>query len=111
MILYLAPISYTWFLISALIVACTMATPANDWASPCNCFPLATMGAGAFAIGVISNSVSAVGPVASSVLIGTVGWSGVFWVMAILAALGLLVNRIAMHTALPIEVEAERETA
>ncbi|AIA56111.1 putative permease, major facilitator superfamily [Acidithiobacillus caldus ATCC 51756] len=110
MILYLAPISYAWFLVSALVVACTMATPPNYWASPCNCFAVASMGAGAFAIGVISNSVSAVGPVASSVLIDTVGWSGVFWVMAILAALGLMVNEIAMRASLPIETEANRQT-
>jgi len=108
MILYVAPISYTWFLISALVVACTMATPPNYWASPCNCFPVATMGAGAFAIGLISNSVSAIGPVSSSVLIGTVGWSGVFWVMAVLAALGMLVNLWAMRIPLPIDLEAKR---
>lgn len=109
MILYLAPLSYAWLLLSALVVAGTMATPPNYWASPCNIFPVATMGAGAFAIGVISNSVSAIGPVVSSVIIHTIGWPGVFWVMVGLAAVGLGVNFLAMHTPLPIEIEGPEE--
>ena len=111
MILYIAPISYPLLLLSALVVACTMATPPNYWASPCNIFPVATMGAGAFAIGVISNSVSAIGPVVSSIIIHTVGWNGVFWVMVGLAAVGLGVNYLASQTRLPIEIEGEADSS
>lgn len=103
MVLYLAPVSYTMFLISAIVVAFIMAIPPNYWATPTSVFPLATAGAGAFGMGVISNSTSAIGPVVSSVLVPTFGWSGVFWLMALLSLAGIGVNVIAMRAALPAD--------
>jgi MFS family permease len=82
-----------------------MVIPPNYWATPGNVFPVATMGAGAFAMGVISNSTSAIGPVVSSFMIPTFGWSGVFWIMAILSFIGVLINYWGMTSKLPIDME------
>ncbi|HVB98867.1 MAG TPA: MFS transporter [Candidatus Dormibacteraeota bacterium] len=103
MILYLAPISYAWLMIAAIFGVFMQMIAPNYWATPGNVFPVATMGAGAFAMGVISNSTSAIGPVVSSAMVPTLGWTGVFWVMAILAFLGIGINYWAAHTELPID--------
>ena len=79
-----------------------MMLPPNYWATPGNIFPLATMGAGAFGMGVISNSTSAIGPVVSSAMVPTVGWSGVFWIMAILSFIGIGINYWAGHSQCPL---------
>lgn len=105
MVLYLAPLSYSWFLIAAIVIACMMAIPPNFWATPASVFPLATVGAGAFGMGVISNSTSAIGPIVSSILVPSLGWSGVFWLIVILAIIGIGVNILAMYTTLPSESE------
>ncbi len=105
MILYLAPQSSSLFFLSIIFMALLMMIPPNYWATPGNIFPVATMGAGAFAMGVISNSTSAIGPVVSSVMIPTFGWSGVFWIMAILSIIGVLINYWGMKTPLPIDIE------
>jgi hypothetical protein len=76
MILYLSPISYSWFMISAIVVVFMMMVPPNYWATPRNAFPVATLGTGAFGMGLISNSTSAIGPVVSSAMVPTVGWNG-----------------------------------
>ncbi|MGC9271291.1 MFS transporter [Acidiphilium sp.] len=109
MVLYLAPISYGMFLISAIVVAFIMAIPPNYWATPASVFPLATVGAGAFGMGVISNSTSAIGPVVSSIMVPTFGWSGVFWIMAILSIAGVGVNLIAMRIPLPADATTPLE--
>jgi len=105
MILYLAPQSYGMFFLAVMIMALIMVIPPNYWATPGNVFPVATMGAGAFAMGVISNSTSAIGPVVSSFMIPTFGWSGVFWIMAILSFIGVLINYWGMTSKLPIDME------
>lgn len=103
MVLYLAPLSYSLFLVSAIVMAFIMAIPPNYWATPSSVFPLATVGAGAFGMGVISNSTSAIGPVVSSILVPSFGWSGVFWLMALLSIAGVGINAIAMRAALPAD--------
>lgn len=105
MVLYLAPVSYSWFLIAAIVIAFMMAIPPNFWATPASVFPLASVGAGAFGMGVISNSTSAIGPIVSSILVPSLGWSGVFWLIAILAILGVGVNILGMCTKLPSEAD------
>ena len=105
MVLYLAPVSYSWFLIAAIVIAFMMAIPPNFWATPASVFPLASVGAGAFGMGVISNSTSAIGPIVSSILVPSLGWAGVFWLIVILAILGVGVNILAMRTALPSETD------
>lgn len=105
MVLYLAPVSYSWFLIAAIVIACMMAIPPNFWATPASVFPLATVGAGAFGMGVISNSTSAIGPIVSSILVPSLGWSGVFWLIVILAIIGVGINILGMVTTLPSETE------
>ncbi len=105
MVLYLAPISYGLFLISAIVTALLMMIPPNYWATPGVVFPVATMGAGAFAMGVISNSTSAIGPVVSSIMVPTFGWNGVFWIMAILSLIGVAINYWAASLKLPSEFD------
>ncbi len=107
MILYLSPISYAWFMISAIVVVFMMMVVPNYWATPGNVFPAATLGAGAFGMGLISNSTSAIGPLVSSAMVPTVGWSGVFWIMAVIAFLGIGINIWAAHSELPIDLESE----
>jgi MFS family permease len=103
MVLYLAPVSHALLLVAAIVLAFLFLIPANYWATPGAVYPLATIGAGAFAMGVISNSTSAIGPVVSSILVPTFGWSGVFWIMAILSLVGVGINAIAMRTTLPAD--------
>lgn len=103
MVLYLAPVSYSLFLFSAIVISFMMAIPPNFWATPASVFPMATVGAGAFGMGVISNSTSAIGPIVSSVMVPSLGWSGVFWLMVALSIVGVIVNLIAMRTPLPSE--------
>lgn len=103
LILYLAPISYAWLMFAAVFSVFMEMLPPNYWATPGNVFPVAAMGAATFGMGVISNSTSAIGPVVSSAMVPTLGWSGVFWIMAILAFLGIGVNYWAAHSELPID--------
>lgn len=105
MILYLSPISYNWFMISAIVVVFTIMIGPNYWATPANVFPAATLGAGAFGMGLISNSTSAIGPVVSSAMVPTVGWSGFFWIMAGIAFLGIGINYWAARSELPIDID------
>lgn len=105
MVLYLAPVSYSWFLVAAIVIAAMMAIPPNFWATPASVFPLASIGAGAFGMGVISNSTSAIGPIVSSILVPSLGWSGVFWLIVILALIGVGINILAMRMALPSETD------
>ncbi len=50
-----------------------MMLPPNYWATPGTIFPLALIGAGAFGMGLISNSAIATGPLASSALVPNIG--------------------------------------
>ncbi len=109
MILYLAPVSYAWLMISAVVVVFLMMLPPNYWATPGNIFPVATMGAGAFGMGAISNSTSAIGPIVSSAMVPTFGWSGVFWIMAVLSFIGIGINYWAANSELPIDQQSSEQ--
>ena len=108
MVVYVAPGSPALLLVSAVVLAFLFMIPPNYWATPAAVFPLATVGAGAFAMGAISNSTSAIGPVVSSILVPTFGWSGVFWLIAIIALVGVGINVIAMRTTLPADQPADQ---
>ncbi len=72
-----------------------MFTP-NYWALPRNVFPIYLIGAGAFGMGLISNSADAIGPLVASVL--TSHWSLVFGIMIAMALFGVVFNMVVMKT-------------
>lgn len=81
--------SSVYALIAAVILNSFMLmTPPNFWALPDSVFPLPLIGAGAFGMGLISNSADAVGPLVSSVL--TTNWNMVFGIMVVISFLGVL---------------------
>ncbi|MHB8360239.1 MAG: MFS transporter [Thermoplasmataceae archaeon] len=84
--------SYYDLMFAVIINGFLMMLPPNYWASPGTIFPLAIIGAGTFGIGMISNSADAFGPLVSSLLVTDIGWDGVFIIMAILSAIGVLIN-------------------
>jgi len=80
--------SFGMMVVAAIFIAFMMMIPPNFWASPSALFPTALVGAGAFGMGVISNSTSAIGPVVTSFLTPDVA----FTLIAILAAAGVILN-------------------
>lgn len=84
--------SYAWLLVAVIINAMSIMIPPNYWATPGVAFPLSLMGAGAFGMGLISNTASAIGPLVFSFLVPNLGWDGVFVVIAILAVVGIVIN-------------------
>lgn len=77
---------------AAIINGFLMMFPPNYWALPGNIFPYAMVGAGAFGMGLISNSADAIGPLVTSSLISHLGWSGVFIIMIALTGFGIALN-------------------
>lgn len=77
---------------AAVINGFLMMFPPNYWALPGNIFPLAIVSAGAFGMGLISNSADAIGPLVTSSLILDLGWNGVFLIMLGLSLFGILMN-------------------
>ncbi|EQD26145.1 hypothetical protein B1B_19662, partial [mine drainage metagenome] len=69
-----------------------MMFPPNYWALPGNIYPLALVSAGAFGMGLISNSADAIGPLVTSSLISDLGWNGVFLIMFGLSIFGIIMN-------------------
>ncbi len=92
MIIFLGPMSFIWLVIGAVINAFSQILAPNYWASLSNVFPTALMGAGAFALGLLSNIPSAIGPLTSSFLIDRIGWNGFFAIMVVLAGVGVFLN-------------------
>jgi len=74
----------------------------NYWATPGVVYPTALMGAGAFAMGLISNAASPVGSFASTAIL-SMGWNGVFVLMAIICIIGIPICIWAMKYPLPSE--------
>jgi MFS family permease len=77
---------------AAVVNGFLMMFPPNYWALPGNIFPLAIVSAGAFGMGLISNSADAIGPLVTSSLISDLGWDGVFFIMLGLSLFGILIN-------------------
>jgi len=77
---------------AAVVNGFLMMFPPNYWALPGNIFPLAMVSAGAFGMGLISNSADAIGPLVTSSLISDLGWNGVFLIMLGLSIFGILMN-------------------
>lgn len=75
-------------LAGATINAFMLMIPSNFWALPDSVFPIEIVGAGAFGMGLISNSADAVGPLVSSVL--TSNWNLVFGIMVAMAFFGVV---------------------
>ena len=91
-------ISYEWLILAAMINAFLMMFPPNYWALPGSIFPIYMVGAGAFGMGLISNSADAVGPLVSSIL--TSNWDLVFGIMVTLSFIGVVGNLILMKVKL-----------
>jgi MFS family permease len=94
--------SYYDLLFAAVVNGFLMMFPPNYWALPGNVFPLAIMSAGAFGMGLISNSADAIGPFVTSSLISDLGWDGVFLIMLILSIIGILLNIYLSRSKLPL---------
>lgn len=77
---------------AAIVNGFLMMFPPNYWALPGNIFPITMVSAGAFGMGLISNSADAIGPLVTSSLITDLGWSGVFLIMFGLSVLGICLN-------------------
>ncbi len=90
--------SFYWLLTGAVVNAFSQILAPNYWASLSNVFPPALMGKGAFAMGLLSNIPSAIGPLISSLLIGRVGWNGFFMIMVFLAGMGILLSVLAFYS-------------
>ena len=90
-----APVSYYAIVVAAVINGFLMMFPPNYWALPGNIFPSAIIGAGAFGMGLISNSADAIGPLVSSLLRSH--WDAVFIIMAAVALAGIIVNIYISH--------------
>lgn len=89
--------------VTVLFNAAMWLIPPNYWATPGTVFPVALMGAGAFAMGLISNAGSPIGSFISSGLLPALGWNGVFILMAAICFVGIFINIWAMKTPLPSE--------
>ncbi|WP_393971544.1 MFS transporter [Oxyplasma meridianum] len=87
---------------AAVINGFLMMFPPNYWALPGNIFPLAIVSAGAFGMGLISNSADAIGPLVTSSLISDLGWNGVFIIMLGLSLFGILMNILLSKSRLKI---------
>ncbi|MGC8563029.1 MAG: MFS transporter [Thermoplasmata archaeon] len=92
LILALGRTSFYLLMGAAIINGFLMMFPPNYWALPGNIFPFAMVGAGAFGMGLISNSADAIGPLVTSSLISDLGWSGIFIIMIALSVVGIALN-------------------
>lgn len=99
-IMFLGPYSFAWLIIGAIINAFSQILAPNYWASLSNIFPIALMGTGAFAMGLLSNIPSAVGPLVSSFIINGIGWPGFFLIMVLLSIFGIFINILAARSKL-----------
>ncbi|MCL5989860.1 MAG: MFS transporter, partial [Candidatus Thermoplasmatota archaeon] len=88
----LGHVSFYALLMAVIINGFLMMFPPNYWALPGNIFPFVIVTEGAFGMGLISNSADAIGPLVTSSIISTVGWTGVFMIMLGLAFLGIALN-------------------
>jgi MFS family permease len=93
-IIFTGGISYNWLILGAIINGFLMMFPPNYWALPGSIFPIYMVGAGAFGMGLISNSADAIGPLVSSVI--TNNWNLVFGIMITLSLVGIVGNLILM---------------
>ncbi|WP_051962850.1 MFS transporter [Mesoaciditoga lauensis] len=89
--------SFGWLIVGAIINTFSQILAPNYWASLSNIFPPALIGVGAFALGLLSNIPSAVGPLISSWMINQTGWNGFFVVMIALAIVGILLGLFITH--------------
>ncbi len=85
-------LSFYDLMLAAIINGFLMMFPPNYWALPGNIYPLALVSAGAFGMGLISNSADAIGPLVTSSLISDLGWNGVFLIMLGLSIFGIFMN-------------------
>ena len=85
-------LSFYDLMFAAIINGFLMMFPPNYWALPGNIYPFALVSAGAFGMGLISNSADAIGPLVTSSLISDLGWNGVFLIMLGLSIFGIFMN-------------------
>ena len=85
-------LSFYDLMLAAIINGFLMMFPPNYWALPGNIYPFALVSAGAFGMGLISNSADAIGPLVTSSLISDLGWNGVFLIMLGLSIFGIFMN-------------------
>ena len=85
-------LSFYDLMFAAIINGFLMMFPPNYWALPGNIYSLALVSAGAFGMGLISNSADAIGPLVTSSLISDLGWNGVFLIMLGLSIFGIFMN-------------------
>lgn len=90
LIITLGGTSYYLIISAAMVNGFLMMFPPNYWALPGVVFPAAVVGAGAFGMGLISNSADAVGPLVSSAL--TAHWIVVFGIMVAISFVGVAIN-------------------
>ena len=95
-------LSFYYLLLAAVVNGFLMMFPPNYWALPGNIFPLAIVSAGAFGMGLISNSADAIGPLVTSSLLSDLGWNGIFFIMLGLSFLGILINMIVYRSKFPL---------
>lgn len=93
-------ISYEWLMLGAVINGFLMMLPPNYWALPATVFPAYLVGAGAFGMGLISNSADAIGPIVSSLF--TNDWSLVFGIIVAISFMGALGNMVIMKSKLNV---------
>lgn len=84
--------SFYDLVLAAVVNGFLMMFPPNYWALPGNIYPLAMVSAGAFGMGLISNSADAIGPLVTSSLISDLGWNGVFLIMLGLSIFAIFMN-------------------
>ncbi|WP_449462313.1 MFS transporter [Tardisphaera miroshnichenkoae] len=89
--------SLTILIGAATINGFLMMLPPNYWALPDTVFPPEMVGAGAFAMGLISNSADAFGPVVSSFL--SSNWALVFSIMVVISFAGIGINALTASVA------------
>ena len=102
LMIVIGSLSYYDLLFAAVVNGFLMMFPPNYWALPGNVFPLAIMSAGAFGMGLISNSADAIGPFVTSSLISDLGWDGVFLIMLVLSIIGIMLNIYLSRAKIPL---------
>ncbi len=100
--IFLGSSSFIWLMVGATINTFSQILAPNYWASLSNVFPTALMGTGAFAMGLLSNVPSAIGPLISSFMIDKIGWDGFFALIVLLSGVGVILNILAAHSKTPL---------
>ncbi|MEM0157360.1 MAG: MFS transporter [Thermoplasmataceae archaeon] len=95
-------LSFYDLLLAAVVNGFLMMFPPNYWALPGNIFPLSIVSAGAFGMGLISNSADAIGPLVTSSLLSDLGWNGIFLIMLSLSFTGVVINLIIYRSKIPL---------